>query len=213
MSSPYFWCSGATHRNSSPFWHCGAMCFFFTGLGAVTVISVLYCGGEGRAGEAMLTTGAGTTMTTGAGGIGTTCGGTAVMTCTGTGRKQSSIVTPAALASFVFSRILQDAAVCGPENERASSRASHSWSTLPPPNEPPNAIVCALPPYPLKHGTVGIIGGVIAEATGIFGAAMFVIESLELSPLPTALPPVDVAVDVAFPPVAIWLWLCCCFCR
>jgi hypothetical protein len=32
---------------------------------------------------------------------------------------------------------------------------------------------------------------------------MFVIELLELTPLPTALPPVDVDVEDAFPPVAV----------
>jgi hypothetical protein len=86
---------------------------------------------------------------------------------------------------------------------------------LPPPNDAPNAAVWAAPPNPLKQGTVGRMGGVIAELTGILGAAMFVTESFELFPFPVAmaLPPAAVEDDRAFPPFATcdWACFCCCF--
>src|SRR5271157_4044431 len=118
-------------------------------------------------------------MTTGATGSGTS---TYCVTTTGSRGfpRQSSIVIPAFFAFLVLSRILQDATVCGPEKDRANSRSSQPWSTLPAPKDPPIMPACTAPPAPLMHGALGNMGGLIAEA------AIFVSVELLLEPFPPA---------------------------
>ena len=65
---------------------------------------------------------------------------------------------------------------------------------------------------PLKQGTVGRIGGVIADDTGILSAATLLTVLFELLPFPVAvallappypLPPADVEDDFELPPFAV----------